>query len=150
MGPTTRSHLDGGFDASDEWDEIAPGIRMAAGVAGEPACGPVLVFLDCAAGGEAVPARSVSSETVVAPVFGSVAAAGATLTQGDVRVEERDVEHPALVAGPDGAQLVVIFADRRALRSALDDGALAGTLGGALSTLLAELQGQLSLARTAS
>ncbi len=150
MGPTTRSHLDGGFDASDEWVEIAPGIRMAAGIAGEPACGPVLVFLDCAAGCDAVPARSIGSETIVAPVFGSVAAADATLIQGDVRVEERDVEHPALVAGPDGAQVVLIFADRRALRSVLDEGTLAGTLGAALSTVLTELQGQLSLARSAS
>ncbi len=150
MGPTTRAHLDGGFDASDEWEVIAPGIRMAAGIAGDPTCGPVLVFLDAAAGREAVPARSIGSETIVAPVSGSVHAAGATLTQGDVRVEEGDVEHPALVAGPDGAQLVVIFADRRALLSALEEGTLAGTLGGALSTVLAELQSQLSLARSTS
>src|SRR5207245_1048897 len=122
MGPTARAHLDGGFDASEEWDEIAPGIRMAAGVAGDPTGGPVLVFLDCAVGCEAVPARSISSETIVAPVVGSIDAAGVTLTEGDVRVEEPDVEHPALVAGADGAQLVVIFADRRALRSALDHG----------------------------
>ena len=150
MGPTTRAHLDGGFDASEEWDEIAPGIRMAAGIAGEPTCGPVLVFLDCAASCEAVPARLIGSETIVAPVAGSVDAAGVTLTQGDVRVEEGDVEHPALVAGPDGAQLVVIFADRRALSSALDDGTLGGTLGSALSRVLADLQSQLSLARSAS
>jgi hypothetical protein len=151
MGPTTRSHLDGGFDASDEWDEIAPGLRMAAGIAGEPACGPVLVFLDCAAGCEAVPARSIGSETIVAPVLGSVDAAGTTLIQGDVRIEERDVEHPPLVAGLDGAHLVVIFADRRALRSALDERTLAGTLGAALSTALSELQSQLAPpARSAS
>ena len=150
MGPTTRAHLDGGFDASQEWDEISPGVRMAAGIAGEPTCGPVLVFLDCAAGCEAVPARSIGSETIVAPVSGWVDAAGATMAQGDVRVEERDVEHPALVAGSDGTQLVVIFADRRALRSALDDGTMAGTLGDALSTVLAELQSQLSPARSAS
>ena len=116
MGPTTRAHLDGGFDTSEQWDEIAPGVRMAAGLAGEPTCGPVLVFVDCAAGTEAVPVRSIGSETIVAPVTGSIDAAGATLAQGDVRVEEADVEHPALVAGPDGVQLVVIFADRRALR----------------------------------
>jgi hypothetical protein len=150
MGPTERAHLDGGFDASDEWDEIAPGILMAAGIAGEPTCGPVLVFLDCAAGCEAVPAHSIGSETIVAPVFGSIDAGGATLIQGDVRVEERDVEHRALVAGPDGAQLVVIFADRRALLSALDRGSIAGTLGGALSTVLPELQGQLSGAHSTS
>src|SRR3954451_2570278 len=139
MGPTTRSHLDGGFDASAEWDEIAPGVRMAAGVAGEPECGPVLVFLDCAAGCEAVPARSVGTEMLVAPVLGSVDAAGATLTQGTVRVEEADAPQPALVAGADGAQLVLIVADRRALRTALDDGTLAGPLGAALSTTLADL-----------
>ena len=150
MGPTKRAHLDGGFDTSDEWDEIAAGVRMAAGIAGEPTCGPVLVFLDCAAGVEAVPVRLIGSETIVAPVLGSVDAAGATLAQGDVRIEEGDVEHPALVAGPDGAQLVVIFADRRALRSALDAGTLAGTLGAALSATLTELSSQLALARSAS
>lgn len=150
MGPTTRAHLDGGFDESGQWDEIAPGVRMAAGIAGEPDCGPVLVFLECAPGCEALPARRMGTETVVAPVTGSVDAAGVTLGHGDVRLEERDVEHPALVAGPDGAQLVVIVADRRALRAALDTGTLAGAVGGALSTVLAELQSQLSLAGSAS
>src|SRR3954452_25147553 len=64
MGPTARAHLDGGFDSSGEWDEIAPGVRMAAGIAGEPTCGPVLVFLECAAGCEVVPAHAVGSETI--------------------------------------------------------------------------------------
>jgi hypothetical protein len=150
MGPTMRAHLDGGFDASDEWDEIAPGIRMAAGIAGEPTCGPVLVFLNCAAGSEAVPARSIGAETIVALVSGSVDIASATLTQGDVRLEEGDVEHAAVIAGPDGAQLVVIFADRRALVSALGRGTLGGMLGGALSTVLPALRSQLSLARSTS
>jgi hypothetical protein len=150
MGPTTRAHLDGGFDAADEWDEIGPGIRMAAGIAGEPSCGPVLVFLDCAAGCEAVPARSIGAETIVAPISGSVDAAGTTLRLGDVRLEEADVEHRPLVAGPEGAQLVVIFADRSALRAALDAGTMAGTLGAELSTVLAELQSQLPLAGSAS
>lgn len=129
MGATTRAHLDGGFDTAETWDEIAPGVRMAAGLAGEPMRGPVLVFLDCAAACEAIPARSVGTEAIVAPVTGSVDAAGTTLGQGDVRLEEPDVEQPPLVAGADGAQLVVIFADRSALRAALDDGTLAGPLG---------------------
>jgi hypothetical protein len=81
----------------------------------------------------------------VAPVSGSVDAAGVVLAQGDVRVEEADVEHPALVAGPDGADLVLIFADRRALRAALDDGAMAGSLGAALASVLTELQNQLQV-----
>ena len=145
MGPTKRAHLDGGFDSSEEWIEIAPGVRMAAGLLGEPTCGPVLVFLDCAAGCEAVPTRSIGTETIVAPVSGSIDAAGVVLAQGDVRVEEADVRHPALVAGPDGVQLVLIVADRRALRAAIDDGAFAGTLGDALATVLTDLQGELAL-----
>src|SRR5688500_2220699 len=134
MGGTTRSHLDGGFDTSDQWDEIAPGIRMAAGIAGEPVCGPVLVFLDCAAGAEPIGAHALGTEVIVAPVAGSVDAAGTTLAQGDVRLEEADVEHPGYVAGLDGAQLVLIVADRRALSAALADGAVTGALGVALST----------------
>ena len=144
LGATTRAHLDGGFDTSVQWDEIASGVRMAAGIAGEPTCGPVLVFLDCAAGREAVPTRVLGTEVLVAPVAGSVEAGGATLAQGDVRLEEADVQHPALVAGPDGAQLVLIVADRRALGSALDDGSVAGDLGAALSTVLPSLLGDLS------
>lgn len=146
MGPTTRAHLDGGFDASDQWDEIAPGVRMAAGLAGEPTCGPVLVFLDAAAGTELVGSRSIGTEVIVAPVSGSVDAAGVDLAQGDVRVEEADTTHPALVAGPDGAQLVLIVADRRALRSALADDTMAGPLGAALSTTLDDLERQLPVA----
>jgi len=150
LGATERAHLDGGFDTSERWDEIAPGVRMAAGLAGEPTCGPVLVFVDCAAGTEAVPARSIGSETIVAPVSGSIDAGGVILRQGDVRVADADVDHPALVAGDDGAQVVVIFADRRELRSALDDGKMSGALGAALSPVLEDLQRQLPLADSAS
>lgn len=145
MGPTTRGHLDGGFDMSESWDEITPGVRMAAGLAGEPTCGPVLVFLACDAGREVMPSRSIGTEAIVAPVTGSVQAEGVELTQGDVRVDQADVRHPALVAGPDGARLVVIFADRRALRVALDDGAIEGPLSRALLSVLADLERQLAL-----
>lgn len=145
MGPTERAHLDGGFDSADQWDEVAPGVRMAVGIAGEPTCGPVLVFLDCADGCEALPGRSIGTETIVAPVSGSVDAAGTVLAQGDVRIEEAGGRQPALVAGPDGVQLVLIVADRRALRAALDEGELGGAVGGALSPVLAELQSQLAV-----
>jgi hypothetical protein len=145
MGPTTRAHLDGGFDTAASWAEIAPGVRMAAGLAGEPTCGPVLVLLDCDAGCEAVPTRSLGTEVIVAPVSGSVRTADVELAQGDVRVEEVYAPHPPLVAGADGAPLVLIVGDRRALRASLDDGSLAGALGTALSPVLADLQSQLAL-----
>lgn len=149
LGRTSRAHLDGGFDTSSSWDEVAPGVRMAAGVAGEPEAGPVLVLLDCAPGVEAVPEHRLGTEVLVAPVTGSVEAAGATLAQGDVRLEEADVDHGALVAGPDGVQLVLIVADRRALAAALDEGRVAGPLGASLSTVLPALLDDLAARATA-
>lgn len=145
MGRTERAHLDGGFDTSSSWDEIAPGVRVSVGIAGEPDAGPVLVFLDCAAGSEAVGARTLGSETLLAPVTGSVIAGDVTLAQGDVRLEEADAEQPALVAGTDGAQLVAVFADRRALRAGVDSGAFAGPLASALGETLPRLLGDLAL-----
>ncbi len=145
MGLTDRAHLNGGFESASSWDEIAPGVRMSVGVAGERDAGPVLAFLDCAAGAEAVGTRTLASETLIAPVTGSVAAGGATLAQGDVRLEEADVEQPPLVAGADGAQLVLLFADRRALRTAVDAGTLGGALASALADELPKLLGELAL-----
>ena len=77
----------------------APASAWPPVIAGEPTCGPVLVFLDCDAGCEAVPRRTIGTEVIVAPVSGSVDAAGMVLAPGDVRVEEAGVEQPALVAG---------------------------------------------------
>jgi len=145
MGLTERAHRNGGFDTAATWDEIAPGVRMSVGIAGEPDAGPVLVFLDCAAGATAVGARTIGSETLLAPVAGSVLAGNTTLAQGDVRVDEADVAQPPLVAGDEGAQLVAVFADRRALRAALDAGTLDGPLADALSDVLPKLQGDLAL-----
>jgi hypothetical protein len=103
------------------------------------------VFLDCAAGVEAVGTRTLGSETLIAPVSGTVVAGAATLVQGNVRLEEAGVEQPALVAGADGAQLVVIFADRRALRTAIDDATLPGALAAALAETVPKLLGDLAL-----
>lgn len=145
MGLTERAHLNGGFESAASWDEIAAGVRMSVGIAGEPDAGPVLVFLDCAAGAEAIGARTLGSETLLAPVNGSVVAGVTTLAQGDVRLEEADVAQPALVAGDDGAQLVVLFGDRRALRAAIDGGTLSGALAPALADTLPKLLGDLAL-----
>lgn len=149
MGPTERGHLDGGFDDAGSWDEVAPGLRVAVGLAGEPTCGPVLVFLDAAPGTECVPVRAMATEALIAPVGGSVTAGDATLALGDVRVEVADAEHPPLVAGTDGAQVVLLVADRRALRTALDGRHLGGALGTALARALPELEARLAVTGSA-
>lgn len=144
MGLTARAHLDGGFDGASTWDEVEPGVRMSVGIAGEPDAGPVFVFLDGDAGATLLGRRTLGSETLVAPIAGSVAAVDVTLRQGDVRIEEADTLQPDLVAGPDGAQLVAVFADRRALRAALEGGTIAGAVAVSLHDVLPKLQGDLA------
>lgn len=130
LGPTTRAYLDGGFDTSERWDVIAPGVRMAAGLAGEPTCGP---GRSCCSTPHPGPRCCPSARSGRRPSWprasGSIDVAGDRLAQGAVRVEEAGVDHPAVVAGPDGAQVVVIFADRRALRSAVSEATMAWAVG---------------------
>jgi len=50
-----------------------------------------------------------------------------------------------MVAGDDGAQVVVIVGDRRALRSAVAAMQVGGALGDALPAMLDDLEGQLAV-----
>jgi hypothetical protein len=81
LGPTTRAHLDGGFDTSEQWDEIMPGVRwfrprrrtdVRTGArirdCGRRRCGPR--------------ARSVRDDHRAKPIDRF---AGVTMSQGDVR-----------------------------------------------------------------
>lgn len=145
MGEPEDAHLNGGFDRSSEWDEVVPGIRMAVGLAGEPTCGPVLLFLDAAPGAELLPSRCLAAETVLIPSGGTTLSGDDSLAEGVLRLEEADTEHPALVAGEDGAQIVVFLSDRRAVRAALDGGSLTGPVAEALSDRLAPLQHRLDV-----
>ena len=91
----------------------------------------------------------MASETLVVPVGGSAHDDGGALALGDLRVEEADARHPALVAGPNGAQLVALFADRRALGAAVDAGDVAGSLGRHLASRLPELEQRIAATPTA-
>ncbi len=144
MGLTERAHRNGGFDEASGWDEVAPGVRLSAGIAGEPDAGPVFVFLDCDPAATAMGPRLIGSETLLAPIAGSITAADVTLRQGAVRIEEADVLQPPLIVGPDGAQLVAVFADRRALRAAIDDATMDGAVAEFLSDVLPKLYGDLA------
>src|SRR3954451_17651597 len=61
QGPTVRAHLDGGFGDTGRVRELGAGVRVAAGLAGEPTSGPVLLLLDGAPGAEMLPVRSIGT-----------------------------------------------------------------------------------------
>lgn len=123
-GPTERAHRNEGFESAATWPEVAPGVRLSVGLLGEPERGPAMLFFDADAGAEVLPAHTLGTEALIAPVGGRVVVDGEVLDAGRVRLVEADAESPATVAGADGAQLVVIAADRRPLRTALESGDL--------------------------
>lgn len=143
LGPTARGHLIDGFETADDWAELVPGVRAVASLLGEPGCGPVVLLLDCDAGTEALPARTIGTEVLVAPVAGDVRVGDQVLEQGDVRIVEADVAAPPMVAGDDGARLVVIVADRRALLDAREAGERSDQWSSALSSVLDALRADL-------
>lgn len=122
IGTTQRAHLDGGFDQTDEWPELAPGVRVFVGLFGERNRGPVITLIDAAPDTVALGPRTLDTETLIVPVSGSITANNDVLEQGCVRLEAAGAEHPALLAGHEGVQLIAIVGDRSALRKALADG----------------------------
>lgn len=141
LGETKRAHLEGGFDSTEDWIQIQPGVRVALGLLGEPERGPVICMVSAEPGAVLWPARTLDTETLVLPIEGSVMSAGETLDQGSIRLEAAGVATEAFVAGPEGAGLVAIVGDRRALAAALqgggfDDADFAGKLGQHLTDLL--------------
>ena len=129
MGPTAARISTVASTSTDEWEEIAPAsawrpVSPASRRAGRCSCSwTVPPGARPFRPGRSVPRRSWLR------CRGRSMPPASMLEQGDVRVEEAGVEHPALVAGPNGAHLVVIVADRRALRAALDEGTMIGDLG---------------------
>lgn len=143
LGSTARGHLIDGFETADDWTQLAPGVRAVASLLGEPECGPVLLLLDCDAGAEALPARTIGTEVLVALLSGDVGVSERTLEQGDVRIVEAGLAAPPMVAGSSGARLAVIIADRRALAAALAEGAFGDAWTSALSSVLDTLRADL-------
>lgn len=143
-GTTSRAHLDGGFDRSDSWPEMASGVRIFFGLFGERTNGPVVSLIDAAPGTVALGARTLETETLLAPVSGSITAGDDVLDQGSVRLEAAGVEQPALLAGDEGVQLIAIVGDRSALRRSLAGGGFgeqdaAAAMSAHLDDLTAEL-----------
>ena len=108
---------------------------------------PVLVFLACGGGREAISSHSIGTEAIVAPVSGSVDADGVELTQGDVRGWRKPTSGIPLssLVRREPTSWSSSPTSRRALHIiTLDDGGIEGPLSGALSSVLTDLERQLT------
>jgi hypothetical protein len=112
--------VNGSFAESDTWDEVAPGLRVHSGVMGHQEVGPLILMARADAGTELLPVTSLATEVLVMVVSGSLSIGDRVHEQGDLRLQASTAPLPAVAAGPDGADVVVIVGDRSALADVPD------------------------------
>ena len=112
--------VNGSFAEAADWDEVEPGLRVHSGVMGHQELGPLLVMARAEAGTEVLPSTALSTEVLVMVVSGSLSIGDRVYEQGDCRIQASTAALPALVAGPDGADVTIVVGDRSVLADAPD------------------------------
>ena len=110
----------GNFDASDGWHVPAAGLRMTAGLMGCPEKGPLVLTLRAEPDVEILPAFESASEVVIAVIRGTCDIGDRKYDAGEVRVQKARVPLEAMTSGPQGADIIIMFADRRAVIDEID------------------------------
>lgn len=113
IGLKVAGHGDLSFKQAKAWPAVGE-TRLAAISLGDPECGPIVLAISAPPGATLLPAGSCGAELVTLPVHGACEIDGESYAPGRVRVQEAGVRQPAVVAGPDGANVYVVIADRRA------------------------------------
>lgn len=120
LGRTVGGFCWGDFAQDAGWHAADSGVDVTAATMGDPEVGPLVLTVRAAAGRPVFPARCWETEIALVMVGGSVTAAGESYARGKVRIQAAYRPMPGLVAGDDGAQAVIVIADRRALPAAGD------------------------------
>lgn len=139
IGVTNRGGaVEGSFADTIGWTEVSDGVRVAAGLLGDHAGGPVVVLVHSVPGTIAWPTSTIATEVLHLVVAGEAQIGDDTLLPADIRVVEAGRSGEAVIAGATGLSHVVVLGDRR-----LVDGGLTGVwgelLGGAIDRMCGEL-----------
>lgn len=105
----------GNFDDAQDWRALAPGVRACAGLLGDAVAGPMIVTIRAEPGARILPGHVARSELVIVPVAGSVHLGPSPAEVGDIHIIPNDAAIAPLIAGADGADLIYMIADRRAV-----------------------------------
>jgi hypothetical protein len=138
-GPCINGYLRGRIEALAE----PAGSGAMTGVLGDPTVGPVVHVIKAAANAVAVPGCTYPTEVFLIVVAGSVRIGQVEYVAGDMRLQRAGVPLGAVRSGPDGAEVTVIVADRRA-HPVIADGETAADWPG-LGDLAARARGQLAI-----
>jgi hypothetical protein len=123
------SKIDHSFSRADEWEPVESGVRVSAGLMGDPSAGPVMVLSRLAPGARSIAGDAIGSELLRIVVRGTALIDHSdTMESGDMRVLEAGADTGSVTAGPDGLDEVLVIADRRGVAPSSALGDLVGGL----------------------
>ena len=103
----------GSFGTDQGWQEISPGISVTAGLIGDDDSGPLILTVRGGAKAELFPSTTSETEIIVAVMGGSCRIGDRSYETGEVRVQKAGVPLDGAQAGLEGAEIVLMIADRR-------------------------------------
>ncbi|MCP3732791.1 hypothetical protein M9978_20435 [Sphingomonas sp. MG17] len=108
MGKLTGSYAD-----AANWQAVAPGVRAAISLMGDPALGPVLVCTDVEPNGCAMPRARFGTELVRIVIAGSYRIGDRVYRQGDLRIQQPGAWCEEVHALDEGVRELIVLGDRR-------------------------------------
>jgi hypothetical protein len=108
------ARLNASFADTEHWMSF-DGLDVMAGAIGERETGPVIVLAKVAAGRPGLSGAAFDCDVLRVVASGSCVLDGKEYVAGDMRVQSAGVPLGDVTAGPDGADEVIIIADRRRL-----------------------------------
>lgn len=136
----------GSFSDRQGWQTLSEGVEASIGLLGDKTVGPIIAAMHVEAGKQAIPAAICDTEIVLAIIGGTVSLGERSYGVGEVRIQRASTPLEAVIAGPAGADIVYMIADRRAIpRSTVAD-ATADQLLQRFAELTNELASTLELA----
>ena len=140
LGPTSNSgKLNGSFEDSDRWLDVAPGTRASVTLLGHRERGPVVVLVASEPGAIAMGRYCVGTEAFHMIVSGSCQIGKGRYETGDMRVQHAGRWCDRIVAGGEGLWELVVLGDRRYTQPATESEPWSTTL----FSLIADLQNEL-------
>lgn len=115
FGSCRNGFLLGSLDMRDGWRGLGEGVQVAAGMWGDRATGPLILMIKGEPGATAIPAFTSATETMCVLAAGSCRIGGANYELGDLHIQAADAPQEEVTAGPQGVELMLLVADRRAL-----------------------------------
>lgn len=136
IGSCRHGFLLGSFDANDGKRELGEGVQVTASMWGDRASGPVMLMIKGEAGATVIPGFTSATETMCVLASGSCRIGATSYNFGDLRIQAADLHQEEVTAGPEGVELMLLIADRRALPKVA---AADASWGAGLDVLVAEL-----------